>query len=92
VLRPRPDPDAIFWMIRVVWKRSSSGQEDDRGVACLCSALPKKNTLRGEGYDTLAAALDIDCCCACHFFISSTICFFIWAGVGSAIWVATYQV
>jgi hypothetical protein len=53
----------------------------------------RKTTFKNQlgFYDTFVAALDCPSPCACHFFISSTICFFIWAGVGSAMWVAIYH-
>ncbi len=42
--------------------------------------------------DAVVDPLDWSSRCDCHLFMSSNICFFIWAGVGSAMCVATYHV
>ena len=56
-------------------------------------AHPRKTTFEKNNsvYETFATALDLPSPRACQFFVSSTICSFICAGVGSAMWVATYH-
>jgi hypothetical protein len=64
------------------------------------SAPVRHNLMRGENFPESpygaghwpAAASGCPCAaCACHFFMSSIICFFISAGVGLAMCVATYH-